>query len=184
MTDAHAEGKGVPADPAVNTGYTLLRVYALEQKYIVRPGTDYPADRRYNLGWEWQPSGPRTFDVAFSIRIDPSAQQQDEASVTTVGTFQAGADPLPVSFPDFVQYSAPVILLPFAREMLADLTRRGPYGVFLLMPLNIQTLMRAMDLSQTAGARALRENEELAQLFQLTLSNSPTRERLETGRHR
>ncbi len=123
--------------------------------------------RPFTLGWDWQVAGPRTFEVALTLSIAPTREQPDEASVTIAGTFRAGPDPVAVPFSEFVQFNAPAILLPFVREAVVALTRRGPHGSFLLMPLNVQAIMAGTNPTETTGAKFLRANPEAAQAFGL-----------------
>jgi preprotein translocase subunit SecB len=162
------------SDAIADSGYAIGRVYAVQMRYDVHAGDLISggaarADTRrlFNIGWDWKISGRRAFDVVIAVHVHPSPDTPDEANVSVAASFQAADGPLSVSPREFVRYHAPAILLPFAREMLADLTRRGPFGPFLLMPLNLPAVMATMDESRSSGYVTLQSDATAAEEFGL-----------------
>lgn len=157
--------------PASPRGYALERVYALEQIYKLGDSVaeSLPSGgRQVSFGWDWRPIGPMVFDVIITIGLDRSKEQNDTARVVLAGTFRAAGE-LPVPFAEFVRLHGPVILLPYAREMLSQITSRGPFGAFLLAPINLVGLMQRCDMTESTGGRVLRDQPEVARDFGLTL---------------
>jgi preprotein translocase subunit SecB len=146
-------------------------VYTLAQSYTLGEGAvdSLPSGgREVSFGWDWRPSGPMVFDVIITIGVNPSKEQNDMARITLAGTFRATGE-LPVPFAEFVRLHGPVILLPYARETLSQITSRGPFGPFLLAPLNLVGLMQRCNMTESTGGRMLRDQPDVARAFGLTL---------------
>jgi preprotein translocase subunit SecB len=96
--------------------------------------------------------------------VSSSKEHSDSAGVTIAGTFRA-LDQVPVPLGEFVRVHGPAILLPYAREMISQLTSRGPFGQFLLAPINVLEMMERYDMSKSTGTQMLRDNQALAKDF-------------------
>lgn len=156
---------------AHGTGYRLTRMYALEQSYRIRANEQHASagsvGRQFQISWDWRVSGARTFDVIVTLTALPSDEQPDEGRVSLVATFEAGPEQQTVSFGDFVRFNAPAMLIPFAREAVAQITARGPYGSFILVPFNVVGVMSSFDPMLATGMQQLRADPSLRLTFPL-----------------
>jgi preprotein translocase subunit SecB len=121
-------------------------------------GLDLPdvEEPELGFGWDWRIRGIRVFEVVVSIGLPATARRPEEAKVSVCGVFRM-IGPASVAVRDFAKLQAPAILMPFAREALAALTGHGPFGQFLIAPVNVHTLMSDVDPNKATGARQLAE---------------------------
>lgn len=95
-----------------------------------------------NIQAKAQDLGERNFEVVLDIRID--AKQEKEpmfiaelsyAGIVTIGGHIGDSD-----MPHLIMVETPHLLFPFARNILADLTRDSGYPPLLLSPVDFQSL--------------------------------------------
>lgn len=170
--------------PLPHAGYLLNRVYAIEQRHVLveAESPDVSDDERaVTIGWDWRVEGPRQFSVALTVEVGANRQQPETVSVIVVGEFRAPGEKLSISFANFVRHNAPAILLPYARQLVSSLTAQGPFGAYLLAPINVLSLVKDFDDAQTQGAQQLRTNPQLAAEFGLEYPPPDSRKELTSG---
>jgi preprotein translocase subunit SecB len=142
------------------SGYAIERVYMLEQslKTISRNQLPLPKESDVSFGWDWRHLKPGVFEVKLILGLEPDTSHPFTAWVTTVGTFQVSGSPkVPVE--EFVRLQAVAILLPYARQYLANLTVNTLSGACHLPSLDVQDMMTQFDPNKTTGARQMREGK-------------------------
>ncbi|HEX8271847.1 MAG TPA: protein-export chaperone SecB [Longimicrobiaceae bacterium] len=151
------------------SGFHLLRVITVHQEYTLAPEDDgeqrESANRRMTVNWDWAVSDGREFDVFLGATIEGNEDAPERVNVGLVGEFVLDGNVPSVAFRTFVQMSAPAIMFPYLRQIISDLTGRGPYGAYYLPSVNVVRLMKQYDFESTTGANQLQEEPELAELY-------------------
>lgn len=161
-----------------NSGYQLLGVYARRQQYELKPepeeGDEHPPDeeRTFSLEWDWRIIEARRFDVRLAIGLEPSHERPERAFIDLVGQFSVLGSPKSLSIEGFVHVSAPAILFPFARSILANLSSTGPYGSFQAPIIHVAKLMKDFPYEESEGAKQLQGDTKLAAEFRDAFDDS------------
>ena len=148
------EPKQLPVGP-----FRLTRIYAvLQEQGVVNPGTVASATAAsIRFLFDWQFPQERVVEVLIGIELDAYSKRPEYDKVKIAGRFELNGDVPEDELLRFVRTNAPAILFPYARETLSNLTGRGPFGKYLLPPLNVLVLMKDLDDSNTRGMEQLRE---------------------------
>jgi preprotein translocase subunit SecB len=98
--------------------------------------------------------GGNIFEVALQIRADARANDQTAfiAELVYCGIFTLNVEPQMVE--PLLLVECPRLLFPFARNILADVTRDGGFPPVLLSPIDFVALWQSRRGAQTAGAPA------------------------------
>lgn len=157
------ERREVPA-----SGFHLLRVITVHQEYSLASEEEVGAEgdnRRMTVNWDWSVSEDRQFDVFLGASIEGNQEAPERVNVGLVGEFVLDGSVPSMAFQTFVQTSAPAILFPYLRQIVSDLTGRGPYGPYYIPSVNVVRMMKQYDFDTTTGAGQLREDPALAKLY-------------------
>jgi preprotein translocase subunit SecB len=85
--------------------------------------------------------------VSLTITVKPKDPKEfNQFEVTVEGRFRPTADEYKAKLKDFVDRQGAALLLPFAREVIANVTMRSRVGPLLLPPLNVY------NITESAGA--------------------------------
>lgn len=154
---------------ASQAGYRLESVYAIKQAYEVVPTSDDTPDEDADLGfgWDWRFAGEDVFEVAITISIGPSKARPETVELSLVGAFCYGesTDAHSIDLRKFVRVNAVTTLIIFAREIVASVSSRGPYGPLYLPHLIVFDLMKEFDPAAATGMQMLRQDPELRRRF-------------------
>ena len=146
------------------TGYYLERVYVSRQMFVgYADRSQFPDGELGELtfGWDWSFASEEAFDVALSMKLDPTKARPESIEVALTGRFIRHGKPLlPVG--RFASLHAPAILMPYLREVMSALSGRGLSGALYLPPINVEHLMQNMDEESTTAAQQMKENPGLA----------------------
>jgi preprotein translocase subunit SecB len=159
----------VKSPKTARSGYSLERVYVVQQQYNVLDPEEVSAksdEREVAFGWDWRAVGKRRFEVLVELTVEPSADATERASVRLFGLFSA-TEKLSIKFNDFVRHNAPALLFPYAREVVSTMTGRGPFGAFHVDPLNMRDLQGLGGLEDTQGYIQLAQHADVAEDFEL-----------------
>jgi len=149
------------------SGYALLDVYTYEQSLKPYDGNKKPPiETEVSFGWDWRYVTTDIFEVKLLVSITPTVDKPLSASSTLVGTFRVSGTPR-IPLESFVTLQAVAILLPYARQYLANLTVNTLGGAFHLPSINVEELMTRFDLTK-ATATSQKENGDIPK----TLSES------------
>ncbi len=143
------------------SGYAIERVYTLEQSLrpIKSDALPLPNESDVNFGWDWRYLKPGVLEVKLVLGLEPDTTHPFEARITTVGTFIVTGEPK-VPIEEFVRLQAVAILLPYARQYLANLTVNTLTGPMHLPSLDVQVMMARFDPEKTTGAHQRREGQQ------------------------
>ncbi|MBA4159329.1 MAG: protein-export chaperone SecB [Gemmatimonadetes bacterium] len=150
------------------SGFRLLRVVTIHQAYSIAIDEETilgVEDRRIAVDWDWSVSEDREFDVFLGVALSGSQEAPETVHAEIVGEFELEGTVPSMTFRKFVHTAAPAILLPYVRQIISDLTGRGPYGPYYLPSVNVVRMMQRYDFETTGGAKQLREDPELAKLY-------------------
>jgi preprotein translocase subunit SecB len=151
MTDQPGNGASNGAQPtdgrgslSVNAQY--IKDLSFESPNVLRimtePSTQTP-EVSFNLGVQVNTIGPDTFEVTLTVR----AEAKREALVAFIvelayaGVFTISGVP-PEQLEPILFIEAPRLLFPFARAIVADLSRDGGYTPLMLNPIDFVELYR------------------------------------------
>jgi len=114
-------------------------------------------DRLPTLSWDWRRLSESVLEVKIGVKIGHTSEVPEELEVVLVGRFSRAAGPDDESaVANFAAVNAVAILLPYAREALSALSGRGPFGTFVLQPINVVELSKTFVRSRPTGARQIR----------------------------
>lgn len=103
-----------------------------------------------NIQAKAQDLGERNFEVVLDIRID--AKQEKEpmfiAELSYAGIVTIGGHIIDSDMPHLIMVETPHLLFPFARNILADLTRDSGYPPLLLSPVDFQALYQQQQTNE------------------------------------
>lgn len=88
----------------------------------------------------WKSPSP-ALDVSIGMRVatgDPTAKFSLELTMT--GRFEPIEEAPNFPLPEFAKVNAPAIVMPFVRELVANITARSRQGIVLVPPMNVATL--------------------------------------------
>ncbi len=153
-------------DELPGAGFLLTKLYAVEQTAQVEDAdaTDLPAERPVKIAWDWRVLGPREFEVLLALGVGPAKPTPERLSVTMVGRFMffPGEETVPAKA--FARYNALAFLFPYGREALTSLSARGPFGPYILPPVNMAQV--AADLpNATIAETQFRDDRSLEAVF-------------------
>jgi preprotein translocase subunit SecB len=135
------------------SGFSILKVYAVEMSLHAEDAENLPAGTLdVNFGWDWRYVSADTFEVKISVALKPEKSRPFSVSTTLVGVFRKVGDSSKLSLQEFTKLQAVAILLPYARQYLANLTVNTVTGAYNLPTVNVVGLMANFDISKTTGA--------------------------------
>jgi preprotein translocase subunit SecB len=114
----------------------------------IRAGDRPPNDHLYMLSIERRSTEqPNIGDAVLHFAMKP---KDDEAStfqltVDVVGRFEADPSNPNLGLETFLKVNGPALLVPFLREMVANITFRSRHGVVLLPAINVVALVQRED---------------------------------------
>lgn len=134
-------------DPEKQPGIVFQGVYLTELHF--RLAAKGPEELRYDLALDvsskiedGEDGGKRLF---ITLRADPMshlAEKPFEMRIVLVGVFEAVRDSnLPLE--EFAEKQAPALLVPYLREVIANITSRSTCPALVLPPLNVHALIEA-----------------------------------------
>lgn len=128
-----------------------------QSQRLAPPGKAPRGDRLPALSWDWRRLSESVLEVKIGVRISPTSEVPEELEVVLVGRFSRAAGPDDESaVASFAATNAVAILLPYAREALSALSGRGPFGTFVLQPINVVELAKTFDQTRPTGAHKIR----------------------------
>ena len=90
------------------------------------------------LSVKWWEREDELVDVELGVKLNPEIEKQPYlVDVSIVGRFGFGDLPEGLSEDEFIRRNAAAILMPFAREVIGNLTMRGTFGPIWLPPVNV-----------------------------------------------
>jgi preprotein translocase subunit SecB len=162
MTDLSGNGAQNGSTPPANLGVSLsvnaqyIKDLSFESPNVLRiitqPSASTP-EVAFNLGVQVNGVGPESFEVTLSVR----AEAKRDGIVAFIvelaygGVFTITGAPAEQLEP-ILFIEAPRLLFPFARAIVADLTRDGGYTPLMLNPIDFVDLYRRKLAERQAGA--------------------------------
>jgi preprotein translocase subunit SecB len=149
MTDQAAGNGGMPETDgrgaiAVNAQY--IKDLSFESPNVLRimsqPGTQ-PPEVQFNLGVQANSVGQDTFEVTLTVRAEAKRETLVAfiVELAYAGVFTITGVP-PDQLEPILFIEGPRLLFPFARAIIADLTRDGGYTPLMLNPIDFVDLYR------------------------------------------
>jgi preprotein translocase subunit SecB len=150
MTDQPGNGSnGAPETDgrgSLSVNAQFIKDLSFESPNVLRimsqPGTQ-PPEVSFNLGVQANSVGPDTFDVTLTVRAEA---KRDNLVAFIVELAYAGIFTITGIPQDQLEpilfIEAPRLLFPFARAIIADLTRDGGYTPLMLNPIDFVDLYR------------------------------------------
>lgn len=127
------------------------RVYDLDHFYA--PRDEDPSDSTAGVvHWNWRKVGQRRAEVMLWLEGLPTPDRPEYVSVRGVALFdfsEVGENEDKIR--QFVQYGAPMIIFPYVRERVADVTSHGEFGPFVLPVVNVRAMMQGFDPGNAEG---------------------------------
>ncbi len=140
------------------SGYAILKVYVTALSLTSMDLEDLPSTApNGGFGWDWRYVSPTKFEVKITVVLEADKSRPYRATTTLVGRFRQLGDSQTVSLDDFVSLQAVAILLPYARQYLANMTINTATGAYHLPTVNVAELMAAFNKSETTGAAQKRD---------------------------
>lgn len=165
-----------PAQAAVpSSGFSIAAVFARELRYELvavddREGLEEAEDdqdRPITVFWDWRVvSEERAFETVFGVELQPTKQFYERIRATYVGRFQLTDEETPaLDVRDFAKANAIAFLIPYVREAISSLAGRGPFGPYILHPVNAAQLARSIPEKKTTAGDQYRSEPDLAEIF-------------------
>lgn len=135
------------------TGYLLESVTFPVQSAVAEESTaDDPGDD-FRWGWDWRWLDRNRFEVGIIFGLDPVASRPQRVEVAVAGRFVVRGEAQTVPPETFAHSHAPALLFPYLRQVVDELTARGPCSRILLPPTNIAALMQSVPAETGTGVR-------------------------------
>jgi preprotein translocase subunit SecB len=146
MTDQSAGNEETDGRGSLSVNAQFIKDLSFESPNVLKimnqPGTQ-PPEVQFNLGVQVNSVGPDMFDVTLTVRAEAKRDglvafiiELAYAGVFTItGIPQDQMEPI-------LFIEAPRLLFPFARAIIADLTRDGGYTPLMLNPIDFVDLYR------------------------------------------
>jgi preprotein translocase subunit SecB len=160
MTDEAAGGANGAAQPTDGRGAVAINVQYIKDlsfespnvlQLLTQESTGTP-EVSFNLGVQVNPVSPDNFEVVLTVRAE--AKRGDVVAfiieLVYAGLFTITGIP-PEQLEPLLFIEGPRLLFPFARAIVADLTREGGYSPLLLNPIDFVDLYRRK-LAENQGA--------------------------------
>ena len=125
-------------------------------KKTKQPGINFKGVYLTKLNFDMPKVGPKDFkyDIDFEVRHDINPSQTKLMTILhvtlykncyfdIVGVFFVNEKERNVSLKQFAEHNAPALLIPFAREIIHNLTSKTMLPTLLLPPINLVALMKA-----------------------------------------
>ena len=151
MTDLSGNGASNGAQPSPPTGPSFavnaqyIKDLSFESPNIIRIMTQQGGtpEVSFNLGVQANPVGPESFEVTLSVRAEAKrdAMVGFIVELAYAGIFTLSGIPQDQVEP-LLFIEAPRLLFPFARAIVADLTRDGGFTPLMLQPIDFVDLYR------------------------------------------
>jgi preprotein translocase subunit SecB len=104
--------------------------------------------------------------VILTATVTPTTARPEKVDVVAVGRFAVVGDtPPPLAVPRFVLHGAPMLLFPYIREIVSNLTGKGLLGPLFMDPMNLPAIMASVSLADSSAAKQIREHPEIADPF-------------------
>jgi preprotein translocase subunit SecB len=160
MTDESTSGANGADQPTDGRGSVAVNMQYIKDlsfespnvlQLLSKPASGTP-EVNFNLGVHVNPMGPDNYEVLLTIRAEA---KRDETVAFIVELVYAGMFTITGVAPDQIEpilfIEGPRLLFPFARAIVADLTRDGGYSPLLLNPIDFVDLYRRK-LAENQGA--------------------------------
>jgi len=115
------------------------------QFYDIRSGESIPKDHVVKLGIERRlTEGAVVAEVVLHFAIRPKGEEQSAfyLEVDLAGRFEQEAATQNMALEPFLKVNGPALLVPFLREVVANITFRSRHGVMLLPAINVAALVQ------------------------------------------
>lgn len=134
------------------SGYLIGKIYTTQQQIRPEKPSDNAAEHaEFRFGWDWRWLEHDRFEVRLTVGITASPERPEDISTDVIGQFRL-AEQQRIAVEEFARLQAVAILLPYARQFLANLTFNGLFGAYHLPTLNVNVLMEGMDLASATAA--------------------------------
>jgi preprotein translocase subunit SecB len=123
----------------------------------IKAGSAKPKDLQFGITIERRPSDT-TGEVVLRWSVRPVATAGEESSfsldVAIAGRFQVDAANPNMPLEEFLRVNGPALLVPFAREAVANITSRSRHGVVYLPAVNVLSVVhRAEEAHKSLAAK-------------------------------
>lgn len=142
----------------------LEGIHALRQVQNMRFGVGEefpPGERKSNISWDFLFDRPGTIHVLFGAVFEPTEDVKEELRADMVGVFSWAGEMPREQLIGFAQYAAPRIMMPYIREAIFSLSRRGPFGALNLQPMLMSQFMSGMNPELTTAHSQLEDDPGL-----------------------
>jgi preprotein translocase subunit SecB len=157
MTDQPGNGAAAPTDGrgALSVNAQYIKDLSFESPNVLRimsQPSNQPPEVAFNLGVQVNGVGPESYEVNLTVRAEAKqgglvafiVELAYAGVFTIVGIPQEQLEPV-------LFIEAPRLLFPFARAIIADLTRDGGYTPLMLNPIDFVELYRRKMMERQAG---------------------------------
>ncbi|HET7586444.1 MAG TPA: protein-export chaperone SecB [Gemmatimonadaceae bacterium] len=142
-------------DAAREPGIVFRSVYVERIRFDDLPdGVTRPDDFQYLIGIQrTHLEHPDAAEVTVRLRITATGPDFAKfgVEVGVVGRFEPDPASPNLSLTDFANHQAPALVMPFVRELIANITARSRVGPILLPPINILALAQREEEQTRAG---------------------------------
>jgi|GEM_PF-2947838 len=164
-------------------GYTLLRLYSLEQHYEFSIEVDPDAvDQQTFYTWDWTPHSEQIFGVLFAVYIEPTEERPEQIRVLLAGNFRIENTPDRWPLEGFLSVYAPIMVYQHAKQIVSSLTARGLYGPYFLPTFDPKQVLGNFDFEKSRGTQMLRKDPKLAAAFGLAPDGASGRQKRRSTR--
>jgi preprotein translocase subunit SecB len=144
--------------------YSLVRIFAVDQHHDVVNANDssLSADtREVAFAWDWSFREPGEFEVLLGAEIGPNKDVPETIKYAVVAHFRFDDERTADQVTQFAYRNAPTILIPYLREGISALSGRGPYGAFILPPLNMTEVIKSFNPEGASGIAELEAQPQM-----------------------
>jgi preprotein translocase subunit SecB len=163
MTTTSGNGVGNGAQPtegrgALSVNAQYIKDLSFESPNVLRIMTETSTQApevSFNLGVQVNPIGPDTFEITLTVRAEAKRESVVAfiVELAYAGVFALSGIPQDQTEP-ILFIEGPRLLFPFARAIIADLTRDGGYTPLMLNPIDFVELYRHKLAERQAGILA------------------------------
>lgn len=157
---------------AVAAAFTIAGIHALDVHYDLLDGDteDLPElgeDRPVGFIWDWNVLDEDTVSVLLGVQVGATRETPERVRYAATAVAVFGEAPTHPGFFDLIRVHLPAIIFPYLREGVANLTSRGPYGLFQLPPTNVAKLAERFPLKESSGYERFQKEPKLRKRFGL-----------------
>jgi len=148
---------------ATQAAYAFVGYYFVEQSQQLLLGKKLQTgDRPVEILWDWRRVSERGFEVKLGVNVEAAKEIPERLNVVLVGRFSCVGPGTTSESEEFASINAVAILLPYVREALSSLSGRGPFGAYVLQPINVVEMAKSFDLKRATAARRLPQQKKKA----------------------